>query len=107
MARDRTLNLQKLVHAIPGDVMERYFERVPKQDRPEAWAYWNGDQLDDYLRDKAGPQIAARIREDLSCVNDIAEAGPATLVHTCSNFYSWPAGKTMYWLPGGMTLRSG
>jgi hypothetical protein len=86
MARHRTLNLAKLVHAIPGDIMERYFERLPAQQRPQAWAYWNGDQLDDYLRDKADPQVAAEIREDLSCINDIAETGPATLVRTYNKF---------------------
>jgi hypothetical protein len=86
MARHRTLNLAKLVHAIPCDTMVRYFERLPEEQRPQAWAYWNGDQLDDYLRDKADPQVAAEIREDLSCINDIAETGPATLVRTYNKF---------------------
>src|SRR5688572_8987926 len=71
VTKHRSLNLKRLIYAVPWDLFERYFERLEPIARPDAWAWLNPTVLQQFLDDEDNGEASAAIMEDFQRINDL------------------------------------
>ena len=86
MPRIRGLNFSRFISAVPPDLVARFFERIPTDDRPDAWATLNPDALLAYLSDPANAEHAALIGETFQRISDISGAAAPVLYRACERY---------------------
>lgn len=86
MPKHRGLTLRKFVHAIPGELFERYFAALQWENQPSGWAFLNHQAMEEFLDRPENAQVRGIILEDFRRVNDICEQGMNILVRACHKF---------------------
>ena len=86
MPKHLGLDLDRFVNAVAPPLLNHYVERLAQQNGPTPWEVFNGPALQHYLVQPENAEIAAVIREDLQCVNDVALYGMGTLVRACQKY---------------------
>ena len=86
MLRFRGLNFARFLSAIPPDLVSRFFERIPAEHRPDAWATLNPDALLAYLSDPANAEHAALIGETFQRIADISGTAAPVLYRASERY---------------------
>lgn len=86
MSRFRGLNFERFMATIPPDLVARFFERIPEDHRPDAWAALNPDQLTEYLREPKNAEHGALIGETFQRISDLATSAVPALYRACERY---------------------
>jgi hypothetical protein len=80
------LDYDRFVNAVWPPLLDRYAQRLGVENGPGPWEVFNGPALAHYLAQPENAEVAAVIRHDLQCVNDVALYGMGTLVRACQKY---------------------
>lgn len=80
MAKHHLFLWERFIGTVEPVELERYFERVPEQNRPTRWGTINGQALQQFFARPENAEVGALVEEDFQRMNDVAQDGASVLM---------------------------